>query len=339
VVNVAVVGGGYWGKNILRNLLKIPEVRVLYLCDPYKGVRDEIKHLFPMVQVVEEVEEILADPQVEALAIVTPPSLHYLPAKRALLAGKHVFVEKPLAMSYEEGRELLKLSQKGEKVLFVDETFLYDPALRLLKEKIEEGAIGRVRHVLSERLGMGRIRCDSNVWWNSAPHDLSILRFLLPYKVRSVIAWGNAFIQQGIEDVTMALLEMEGGISAFIHLSWCHPQSTASLTVIGEEGALFYEGRFQKRKVVLYRYKFGEKPKEIIWGIPSPNLIPAQVIEEKTWNDFGQVEPLQASLEAFIGAIEKGLDVPSLGKYSIETLKVLDAGARSLKEGGSKVLV
>lgn len=339
MVKVAVIGGGYWGKNILRNLLKIPGVQVLYLCDPYKGAREEIERLFPMVQTVEDVEEVLRDPQVEALAIVTPPSLHYLPAKMALLAGKHVFVEKPLAMSYEEGQELLELSQRAGKVLFVDETFLYDPALRLLKEKIEEGAIGKVRHVLSERLGMGRIRCDSNVWWNSAPHDLSILRFILPYKVRSIMAWGNAFIQEGIEDVTMALLEIEGGISAFIHLSWCHPQSTASLTVIGEEGALFYEGRFQKRKVVLYRYKFGEKPKEIVWGIPSPNLIPAQVIEEKTWNDFGQVEPLQASLEAFIGAIERGLDVPSLGKYSIETLKVLHAGARSLKEGGSKVLV
>jgi len=333
-----VLGGGYWGKNIIRNLLKMPGVEVALICDPHRGTREEIARDFGL-KVTGEPDAVLEAPGIDAVLIVTPPSLHYLPAKKALLAGKHVFVEKPMAMDYAQGEELLTLSERQGKVLFVDETFLYDPALRLVKELVQGEAIGPVRHVLSERLGMGRIRCESNVWWNSAPHDLSIIRFILPGKVTSITVKGNAFIQDGLEDVAMGLLELQGGVTCFVHLSWCHPHSTASLTVVGEKGAIFYEGRFKKRKVILYRYQFGEKPRDIVWGIPSPNLIPAQATEERTWTDFGPTEPLYASLEAFLRAIKEGFEAPSLGKYSLETLRVLDAGHRSLKEGGIRVQV
>jgi len=339
MIRVGVLGGGYWGKNIVRNLLRIPGVEVVALCDPHPGTRKEVGESFPGIRCTADPEGILAEDGIDAVAVITPPSLHYLPAKRALEAGKHVFVEKPMAMRYEEGQELLSLAERRGKVLFVDETFLYDPALHLVRDLIRDGEIGPVQHVLSERLGMGRIRCESNVWWNSAPHDLSILRFLLPQRVVSISVTGKAFLQEGIEDVTMGTLEMEGGITAFVHLSWCHPKSTASLTVIGEKGAIFYEGRFKNRHVVLYRYEIGERPKEEVWGVPSPNFIPAKAVEERVWRDFGPTEPLYASLEAFIRAIREGYDAPSLGRYSLETLKVLDAGDRSLRAGGQKTPV
>lgn len=337
MIKMGILGGGYWGKNIVRNLLKIPEVEVAVVGDPHPETRRQVLEQFPGIRCTGDPEAILSDDAIDAVAVITPPSLHYLPAKKALEAEKHVFVEKPMAMSYEEGKELLSLAEEKGKVLFVDETFLYDPALHLVRDLINTGEIGPVQHVLSERLGMGRIRCESNVWWNSAPHDLSILRFILPQRVEAVAVTGKAFLQEGIEDVTMGILEMEEGISAFVHLSWCHPKSTAALTIIGQRGAIFYEGRFANRHVVLYRYEFGQRPKEEVWGVPSPNFIPAKATEERVWRDFGPTEPLYASLEAFVRAIQEGYDAPSLGKYSLETLKVLEAGQRSLKAGGERI--
>ncbi|HEX16022.1 MAG TPA: Gfo/Idh/MocA family oxidoreductase [Deltaproteobacteria bacterium] len=336
-IRVGVLGGGYWGKNVIRNLRRMEDVEVVLLCDPYEGARREALELFPGIEVTPDPEVLFGDPRVDAVAVITPPSLHASPAKKALEAGKHVFVEKPMAMSYEEGRELVELARKDGRVLFVDETFLYDPALHVVKDLLDGGAIGRVHHVLLERLGMGRIRCESNVWWNSAPHDLSILRFLIPRPVRSISVRGHSFLEGRLEDVAFGTLELEGGVSAWVHLSWCHPISTASLVAVGDRGAVFYEGRFKKRKVVLYRYEIGERPKELVWGVPSPNFIPARCLQEREYTDFGPTEPLYASLEAFIQAIRDGRDAPSLGKYSLETLKVLDAGDRSMREGGTKI--
>lgn len=336
-LRIGVLGGGYWGRNVVRSLKAIEGVEVKAICDPHEKSREELKVLFPTVTLIEEPEDLMADPEIDAICIVTPPSLHYLPAKVALQAGKHVFVEKPMAMSYEEGHELVELAKKKGKVLFVDETFLYDPALLLVKELLQKGAIGEIRYVVSERLGMGRIRCDSNVWWNSAPHDLSIIRFLLPQKPLTIAVTGKAFLQEELEDVVLANLELEGGIPVWVYLSWCHPKSTACLTVVGEKGAVFYEGRFAKRQVVLYKFKFEIRPTEYVWGVPSPNLIPAEVKEESVWTDFGKEEPLYLALSAFIDAIDNGRDVPSLGRYSLETLKLLDLGQLSLKKGGTKI--
>lgn len=336
-LRIGVLGGGYWGRNVVRSLESIEGVKVKAICDPNKGNQEELRRLFPTVSLVSDPEELIADPQIDAICIVTPPSLHYLPAKVALQAGKHVFVEKPMAMSYKEGLELVELADQKGKVLFVDETFLYDPALLLVKELVEEKAIGEIQYVVLERLGMGRIRCDSNVWWNSAPHDLSIIRFLLRQRPLSIAVTGKAFLQEELEDVVLANLELEGGILVWVHLSWCYPKSTASLTVIGEKGAIFYEGRFTKRQVILYSFKFGTRPTESVWGVPSPNLIPAQSKEEKTWTDFGKDEPLYLALCAFIDAIDNGKDVPSLGRYSLETLRLLDLGQLSLKNGGMKI--
>ena len=336
-LRVGVLGGGYWGKNVIRNLQRMEGVEVAILCDPNEATREEVKGLFPGLEVVADPEALLQQDGVQAVAIVTPPSLHAAPARGALKGGKHVFVEKPMAMSYPEGQELVELAEQRGKVLFVDETFLYDPALKIVKDLIEGGEIGEVHHLLLERLGMGRIRCESNVWWNSAPHDLSVLRFLLPQPVRSVSVRGYSYIQEGLEDIALGALELEGGISVWVHLSWCHPISTASLVAVGSEGAVFYEGRFKKRKVVLYRYSIGEPPSETVDGIPSPNFIPAKCTPEREYTDFGPVEPLFASLRAFVGAVTEGEDAPSLGRYSLETLRVLDAGDRSMKEGGSRI--
>src|SRR5712692_9786605 len=175
-------------------------------------------------------------------------------ALAALRAGKHVWVEKPLALTRAEGAELVGVAEQVGRVLFVDETFLYDPLMREMKRIIDRGGLGEVCHLSFERLGMGRIKRDSNVWWNSAPHDVSILLYLVPRRVLEVRLHEHRYLQPGIADMAVCDIELEGGVSAHIYLSWLHPEKTAKVTVIGRERMLSYEGRFEKRGITLYDY-------------------------------------------------------------------------------------
>src|SRR5262249_12494898 len=214
-------------------------------------------------------EDLLAAPDVDAVVLATPPSRHHEMALAALRAGKHVWVEKPLALRAVEGRELVEAARAAARVLFVDETFLYDPLVREMKRLIDQGALGEVYHLSFERLGMGRIRRDSNVWWNSAPHDLSILFHLVPRPVTRVRLHEHAHLQPGVADMAVCDLELEGGVSAHIYLSWLHPEKTARVVVVGRERMLAYEGRFEKRGITLYDYALDT-------GNTEANLIPVR---------------------------------------------------------------
>lgn len=338
-IRLAVMGGGYWGKNLIRNFCSLEGVEVKLLCDLSEEALRECKALYPSLETSGDLGRIFQDDAVDGVVVVTPPSLHYQPAKEALAAGKHTFVEKPMAMSYREGKELVELAERGRKILFVDETFLYDPALRIVKEMVEGGEIGEIYHILLERLGMGRVRCESNVWWNSAPHDLSILRYLIEREVRSISLRAYAYLQGGIEDIALATLELEGDMSAWIHLSWFHPLSTASLIIIGSRGAISYEGRFKKRKVTLSRYDVGRPPTHRVQGFPTPNFIPIQSSVENEIVDFGPEEPLRACCTSFVKAITEGMEPPTSGRNSLKTLQVLEAGEISLGKGGEKISI
>src|SRR5262249_12526723 len=199
-------------------------------------------------------DALVARDDLDAIVVATPPSKHHAMALKALRAGKHVWVEKPLALAAAEGRELVDAAAASGKTLFVDETFLYDPLVREMKRLIDDGALGEVYHLSFERLGMGRIRRDSNVWWNSAPHDLSILFHLVPRKAVNVRLHEHAYLQRDIADMAVCDLELEGGVSAHIYLSWLHPEKTAKVHVIGRDRMLSFEGRFEKRSLTLYDY-------------------------------------------------------------------------------------
>src|SRR5262249_50070959 len=168
--------------------------------------------------------------------------------------AKHVWVEKPLALTAAEGRELVDAADAAGKTLFVDETFLYDPLVREMKRVIDAGELGEVFHLSFERLGMGRIRRDSNVWWNSAPHDLSILFHLVPRSVVALQLHLHTYLQADVADMAVCDLTLEGGVTAHVYLSWLHPEKTATVTVIGRDRMLAYEGRFEKRAVTLFDY-------------------------------------------------------------------------------------
>ncbi len=338
-IPAAVVGAGYWGANLLRVLQTTDGMWLKTVCDEQPGILQQAKARYPQVTLTPSYDQVLRDRNIEAVLLATPPATHYQLAYAALEAGKHVWVEKPLALAYDEGRKLVTLAQEWQRILFVDETFVYDPLLAQARTLITTGDLGKIYHVSLERTGMGRIRRDSNVWWNSAPHDLSILHYLLDTPVTRVSATGHAFLQPGIEDVVWASLHLAGDISAHVYLSWLCPEKKATVMVVGEHGMLEYEGRFGQRSLTRYAYRLGRITETGPEAVARTNLIPIEkheVIEEITEN---RGEPLALACAAFRESILTGQPAPSSGEFSLRTVAALEAGARSLTQQGQWITV
>jgi predicted dehydrogenase len=305
------------------------------VCDARPEILQGVKALYPQVALTSSYGHILRDPSLEAVLLATTPATHYQLARAALAAGKHVWVEKPLALAYDEGRELVALARETQRMLFVDETFLYDPLVQQARAKIAAGDLGEIVHVSLERTGMGRIRRDSNVWWNSAPHDLSVLRYILDASAVRIAASGHAFLQPGIEDVVWAALQLDGDISAHVYLNWLFPEKKASLMVIGERGMLGYEGRFEQRALTHYAYRLGQIAETCPEEISQANLIPIEKSEVVELIQGERTEPLLLACAAFRDSILSGVPAPSSGEHSVRTLAVLAAGAHSLAQHGA----
>jgi predicted dehydrogenase len=333
-IQVAVVGGGYWGANLIRVLHDTDGLWLKAVCDPRLESLQQVKIHHPQVALTQSLEDILSDPTIRAVFLATPPTTHYTLACAGLAAGKHVWVEKPLALSYQEGWELVALARATQRILFVDETFLYDPLILQARMRLAAGQLGKVFHVLLERTGMGRIRRDSNVWWNSAPHDLALLRYLLDSPTNRISATGHAFLQPGIEDVVWASLELTGGISAHLYLNWLYPDKKASLIIVGEHGMLGYEGRFDKRALTHYTYRLGQAAESTLEKTTPANLIPIEQSEIREVIRGDRTEPLKLACVAFRESILNGEPAASSGEHSLRTLALLEAGACSILHHG-----
>ena len=320
-INVGVVGLGYWGKNLLRAFGRLESVRVTGLCDVDPARLATFAPDHPGARGATDYAELLRRDDVDTIVLATPPSRHHAMALAALEAGKHVWVEKPLALTVTEGRQLVETARRRARVLFVDETFLYDPLVREMKRLIEAGGLGEVVHLSFERLGMGRIKRDSNVWWNSAPHDLSILLYLVPRPVERVRLHEHTFLQPGIADVAVCDLELEGGISAHVHLSWLHPEKTAKVVVVGRERMLVYEGRFEKRSLTLYDYTLDRAAA----GPDAAGIVPVSHFQARPLEVPGGAEPLALAAAHFAESILAGTEPLTSGARSLRVVEVLEA--------------
>jgi predicted dehydrogenase len=218
------------------------------------------------------------------------------------------------------------------RVLFVDETFLYDPLVREMKRIIDEGGLGEVYHLSFERLGMGRIRRDSSVWWNSAPHDLSILFHLLPRAVTAVRLHEHAYLQPGIADMAVCDLELEGGASAHVYLSWLHPEKTATVTVVGRERMLAYEGRFEKRRLTLYDYTLDRATPADTGAAP---IVPISGFAGRPVEVPAGDEPLALAAAHFVDCIRTGAEPLTSGARSLRVVETLERAARTATRGGA----
>src|SRR5260370_30742189 len=222
---LAQIGCGYWGPNLLRNFSSLPNCRVKYAVDASPDRRAFVEANFQRTQAVDTSAIALSDPEITGIVIATPAGTHFQLAKEALLAGKHVFVEKPLASKVSEGDQLAKLAEERNLVVMVGHTFIYNAAVRYVKKLLDAGDLGEIRYIYSQRLNLGRIRGDIDALWNFAPHDISIIQYWLgdpaPLGIRRL---GMDFIQKGVDDVVFLSLVYPQKIIANIHVSWLDPQ-------------------------------------------------------------------------------------------------------------------
>jgi UDP-2-acetamido-3-amino-2,3-dideoxy-glucuronate N-acetyltransferase len=325
---------GYWGKNLLRTFDQLSTARVTTLCDldPERLAAARKEH--PGLECVGDFAALTARANVDAVVVATPPSRHHAMALAALRSGKHVWVEKPLALSAADAGELVQAAAAADRILFVDETFLYDPLVGEMKRIIESGGLGDVLHLSFERLGMGRIRRDSSVWWNSAPHDLSILLHLVPRPVTAIRLHQHAYLQPGIADVAVCDLELEGGVSAHVYLSWLHPEKTAKVVVVGRERMLAYEGRFEKRGLTLYDYSLDLTPPRSD-GTGAVPIVPISNFAGRRLEVPAGAEPLSIAAAHFVDCIRSGAEPLTSGVRSLRVVEVLERADRTAT-GGSR---
>jgi predicted dehydrogenase len=331
-LRVGLAGVGYWGANLLRTFGALPAARLTALCDLDVRRLDELARRHPGIRAVPDLGHLLSLGDVDAVLISTPPSQHYPMALQALRAGKHVWVEKPLALTADQGRELVETARAAGRTLFVDHTFLYDPMVTEMKRLVDVGELGEIFHVSLERLGMGRIRRDSNVWWNSAPHDLSILFHLVPRPVTAMRLHLHAYLQPGVADMAVGDLELEGGVSAHVYLSWLSPEKTAKVVVVGSKRILVYEGRFQQRALVLHDYDLDRTAPAAGAGAPivpitNQTARPVEVADDGT-------DPLTRAARHFVECVLGDREPLTSGASALRALEVLDGAERHATGGG-----
>lgn len=332
-VGVAVVGCGYWGPNLVRNFRSLPNCRVEALCDLNREALDRMRRLYPEVSGVTEFEPILHDPNIEGIAIATPLPSHFELARRCLLAGKHVLVEKPMASSSAECRELRRLARASRSILMVGHTFIYTAAVQAIKELVDAGEVGDILYISAQRLNLGLFQNDINVVWDLAPHDLSIILHILEREPVAVNCQGKAHVRAGIEDVANLSLDFTGGTLAMIHTSWLDPNKVRRMTIVGSRRMVVYDDNEPLEKVKIYdkrvetppRYDtFGEFQYSYHYGdVRAPYL--------------KQAEPLRTQTEEFLRGIRTGREVKTGGADGERVVGILEAASESLRRGGARV--
>ena len=242
MINVAQIGCGYWGPNLLRNFSAHPECHVKLVAEQDPKRRAYVEAMFPKTTTTDDWRRVIDDRDIDAVVIATPASTHYALIRSALEGDKHVLTEKPMAMSLAEADELAALAAARRRTLMVGDTFLYNGAVRHLKKLISEGELGDIYYVYTQRLNLGQVRTDVNAWWNLAPHDVSILLYLMDWQLpHSATGSGIDYIQRGIQDVVFANLAWANRVSANIHVSWLDPGKTRKVTVVGSRKMVVYD--------------------------------------------------------------------------------------------------
>ena len=338
-VCLGLVGAGYWGQKLIPKFLAASNGLVRAVCDVHPDNRKLIHTTFPDLLMVDDYEVLLGDARLDAVVVATPPASHYSLARRALVAGKHVWIEKPLALDVHQGRELVELAKQKGLTLFVDHTFLYDPAVRKIRDLVMTHELGKVHHLFFQRLNLGRIKRDSNVWWNSGPHDVSLIMYLLSSRPKTIALHGYRYLQPALEDLNVAVLEMADGASAFVYHNWLYPENTARLTVVGAERMLTYEGKFDKRCVTLFEYRLDRSTEGAVAPTALPTTIPSKIVAEHRLEGLFDQEPLALAVSDFLNSIQDRRAPISDGEFSLQVVSVLQAGDESLRADGNKVTI
>lgn len=331
MVRLAVIGIGYWGPNLVRNFSRIPEASIEYLCDINPRSIESVAYLVPQAKKTSSIDEVL-ESDINAVVVASPAVTHYEIALKALSSGKHVFVEKPIALKTSEAEDLVRVAREKGLVLMVGHLMLYHPAVNYLKQLVENGDLGEILYLYSQRLNLGRLRKDENVVWSLAPHDISMIFYLKDSKPVQVSCVGGDYLRDGIEDVAFIDIKFEDGSLAHVHVSWLDPHKTRKLTIVGSRKMAVFDDMESSEKVKIFDKGVTSVPQVAQYG-------------EEISLRFGDIvipylkmqEPLYLECKHFIDCIREGRQPVSDGKNGLEVVRILEACDRSLSLGGQPV--
>jgi len=325
MLNVAIIGYGYWGPNLARNLGHADNAELVEITDASDERLAQAEVQFPQARLSKNPLVVFNNPNIDAVVIATPAGTHFDLVKAALLHDKNVCVEKPLALAVEEGEELVTLARERKKVLMVDHTYEYHPAIRLIEQMVAGGELGRILYATSARLNLGIIRKDVNVLWNLAPHDISILLRLFAEEPSRVEASGGTFLQKGVEDVVSISLEFPSGRVAQVYVSWLSPRKTRELTIVGEKKMVVFDETLPEERVKVYDKGVDRQTEYESYGeyltLRHGDIYCPQVPSK---------EPLRMAVEDFIHAVQTGESPRSDGETALKILRVLASAQASL---------
>lgn len=333
-IKVAVIGCGYWGPNLIRNFSQIGSADLYYICDIDKKKMEPIKKTYPYVKTTTDYKEILKDPEVDAVAIALPVAKHHPIAKEVLLSGKHVLIEKPMAASVKEAKELVKLAREKNKIIMIDHTFEYSESINKIKKIIESKELGDIYYLKADWLNLGLLQPDVNVVWDLIPHIVSIISYVSNMLPLSLSANAGAYIRKEIPEIAHVHIKFQKGLTAYTTVSWLEPRKTRSITIVGSKKMLVYDLTNEEEPVKIYdkgvdltdvkdtrqfrlNYRYGD--------VYSPNI--------------KNVEPLKTMCSHFADCIINNKTPRSDGLSGLNIVKILEAVDLSLKEKGKEIVL
>ncbi len=322
-LRIAVVGLGYWGPNLARNFAAVPGCELAWCCDPSPEARERIAASFPQARMSGDLGEVLADDTLDAVALATPVVSHADLAVRVLEAGKHCFVEKPLAQSVVDAERMLAAADEFRRVLMVGHLLEYHPGVQQLKQLSESGELGdRIYYIYGNRLNLGKLRADENALWSLGAHDVSVVLYLADEEPWEVVAHGESYVQERVEDVVFCFMRFPSGLSAHLHLSWLDPHKERRFTVVGSRKMATFDDMAREGKLSIFDKGFDQGSRgygEYITrtgGIVSPQI--------------PNVEPLRIECEHFVESVRHGRRPRSDGASGLRVVRVLEELQRSL---------
>lgn len=325
MINVGIIGCGYWGPNLIRNFYQNPKCKVKKVSDLRDGRLDFIKGLYSDIVTTTDANDIISDPEINAVVIATPVNTHKDIAIQAMKNGKHVFIEKPLTNSSESAIEVVKTAEKLNKIVSVGHIFQFAPAVTALKNEIEKGTLGKVFHYDSQRVNLGPPKTTVDVVWDLAPHDLSIVLYLFNEFPNKVMARGSSFLWDGFVDNAHILMDFPSGKTAHIHLSWLSSKKTRRTLVFGENGNFEYDETLpDDKKVVFYDKGIDNRlnaKDNVALKYGEGEVRPIEVVKG---------EPLALEVDAFLTAVETGKPAINDGVIGMEVVKILEQATQSM---------
>ncbi len=333
MLRIGVVGAGGWGRNLARNFAALKDAELVAICDLSEEVRRANGRMYPDAALYEDFDAMLEKGELDAVAIAAPAPTHYDMTRKALEAGKHVYVEKPFTLRSDRAAELVELADKVGLTVMVGHLLEYHPAVLKLKELTDNGDLGDLYYMYTERVNLGIVRHAENAWWSLAPHDVSVILFLFGAEPVTVSACGRSFLQEGIEDVVFANLQFSDGRMAQIHVSWLDPRKSRRMVLVGERRMASFDDMEPSEKIRVFDkgasvVRDGYANYEESIRLRSGDVMIPHVSSS---------EPLRAECEHFIESVNSGSPPRSDARDGLRVVRVLEAGQRSLDAGGEPV--